>query len=91
VPGAVEAPTLTVRVDVAVPPEVRVTEVGLNVAVTPVGAPETERLTVPAKPLSEVSVMVDAPDPPGAIVRDVGEAVMEKSGGAVTVRLMVTV
>jgi len=91
VPVAAEADTVMVRVDVAVPPEVSVTEVGLNVAVTPVGAPETDRLTVPAKPLREVRVMVDVPELPCAIVSDVGEAEMEKSGGAVTVKLTVAV
>jgi len=88
---AVDSLTEIVSVDVAVPPEVSVTEVGLSVAVTPVGAPETERLTVPVKPLSEVTVIVEVPEPPCTIVRVVGEADMEKSGGVVTVRLMVVV
>ena len=64
VPVAAEAETATVRVEVAELPEVRVTEVGFNVAVTPVGAPETERLTVPVKPLRDVTVIVDVPDAP---------------------------
>jgi len=88
VPVAADAETVTVKVDVADPPEVRVTEVGLNVAVTPVGAPETDRLTVPVKPYSDVTVMVEVPEEPGAMVREVGEADIEKSGAALTVRLM---
>jgi len=64
VPVAADAETATVRVEVAEPPEVRVTEVGLSVAVTPVGAPETERLTLPVKPFREVTVIVDVPDEP---------------------------
>jgi len=64
VPGTVEAPTLIVRVEVADPPDVRVTEVGLNVAVVPVGAPETVRPTVPVKPFKEVTVIVEVPDEP---------------------------
>jgi len=91
VPGAVEAPTLTVRVDVAVPPEVRVTEVGLSVAVAPVGAPVTDRLTVPVKPLRDVTVIVDVPEAPCCIVNDVGDAEIEKSGLGLTVKLIVTV
>jgi hypothetical protein len=52
------------RVDVAVLPEGGVTEVGLSVAVTPVGAPVTERLTAELKALIEVIVMVEVPDAP---------------------------
>ena len=91
VPVATDAETVMVNVDVAEPPEVKVTEVGLNEAVTPVGAPETERLTVPAKPLRDVTVIVDVPELPCAMVREVGEADIEKSGAALTVRLMLTV
>ena len=61
---AADAETVTVKVEVAEPPEVKVTEVGLNVAVTPVGAPETERLTLPVKPLREFTVMVEVPELP---------------------------
>jgi len=64
VPVAAEAETATVKVELAEPPEVKVTEVGLKVVVTPVGAPETERLTLPVKPLSEVSVIVEVPELP---------------------------
>lgn len=53
----------------------------LNDVVTPAGAPETERVTAELKPLIEVTVMVDVSEPPCAIVKDVGEALIEKSGG----------
>ena len=69
-------------------PRVRVTEVGLREAVTPVGAPETERLTVPANPFRDVKVRVEVPELPWAIVRDVGEVLIEKSGGGETVSEM---
>jgi len=88
---AADADTETVNVDVAEPPEGGVTEVGLRVVVTPVGAPEAERLTAALKPPTEATVIVDVPEPPCTIVRVVGEADNEKSGAAVTVRLMITV
>jgi len=83
---AVVAPTLIVRVDVAVPPEGGVTEVGLKVPVVPLGRPEIDRLTAELKPFKDVMVMVEVPEAPGAMERDVGEAVMEKSGAEATVR-----
>ena len=61
---AVEAPTSTVRVDVAEPPEGGVTEVGLKVAVVPVGRPAIERLTSELKPFKDVRVMVEVPELP---------------------------
>jgi len=64
VPGGVEAPTFIVKVDVAEPPEGGVTEVGLKTAVVPVGRPEMDRLTAELKPLKDVTVMVEVPDPP---------------------------
>jgi len=85
VPVAVEAPTLIVRVDVAEPPAGGVTEAGLKVPVVPVGKPVIERLTAELKLFKDVIVMVEVPEPPGAIDRDEGEAPMEKSGAAVTV------
>jgi hypothetical protein len=64
VPAAAEAPTLIVRVEVAELPEGGVTEVGLNVAVTPAGAPVTVKPTAELKALTEVIVMVEVPDAP---------------------------
>ena len=47
---------------------------GLNDAVTPLGRPETDRLTLPLKPFCGVTVMVLAPLAPCAIVRLLGDA-----------------
>jgi hypothetical protein len=47
----------TVRVDVAVPPELRVTGFGLNVPVLFAGKPVTERVTLPAKVFSDFREM----------------------------------
>lgn len=64
VPGAAEADTETVRVEAAELPEGGVTEVGLRVAVTPLGAPETERPTAELNPFKDVMVMVEVPEAP---------------------------
>jgi hypothetical protein len=76
-----------VIVDVPVPPETRVIDAGLNVAVVPAGVAELDSVIVPLNPLSEVNVIVDVPVPPWIIVTVVGEAVMLKSavGAGVTV------
>ena len=81
VPIAAAKSTETVRVDVVELPEGGVTEVGLRVAVTLLGAPETERPTAALKPFRDVIVMVEVPEPPWTIVREVGKAEMPKSGG----------
>jgi hypothetical protein len=76
---------LTVRVELPVPPDDRVTDVGLSVAVGPCltsGLIVAERLTVPVKPLRLVRVRRDVAEVPWRIVRLVGFAVIEKSGGA---------
>ena len=90
-PIAVDAPTLIVNVDVAVPPEGGVTEVGLKEAVVPVGAPVTVRLTAELKPFRDVTVIVEVPEPPGVTETVVGEALKEKSGAGATVSDMVVV
>ena len=60
-------------------------EAGLNVAVTPVGRPETANVTLPANGLTSVTVIVSVPLAPGATVRVVGEAEMLKLPRPVTV------
>jgi hypothetical protein len=57
VPVATEEPTLTVRVDE--PPAV--TDVGLTLAVGPLGETLVVRLTVPALPLVTAVLIVDVP------------------------------
>ncbi len=58
-----------VSVDVPVPPDVRVTLVGLREAVTPTGEADAARFTVPEKPLRLVRVTVDCVDEPAVTVR----------------------
>jgi len=59
---------------------------GLNDAVTPLGKPEADKLTLLLKPFSGVTVMVLAPLAPCAIVKLFGEEERVKFGGGVTVR-----
>src|SRR5260370_5273463 len=66
--------------------------VGLNDAVTPLGKPDAARLTLPVNPFWSVTVMVLVPpEPLGLIVKLLGAADRVKSGGPVTVRVMVVV
>ena len=64
----------------------RVTLVGDNVHVRPVdGETVSERVTVPVKPFSAVTVIVETPAVPRTTVRLVGLAAKLKSAAAVTV------
>ena len=86
VPGVVRTDVATVRVDTPVPPEVKVTDVGLRLAVgymrqRPEQAIEVLRSIVPANPFKLVSAIVDVPDDPIWMLRDAGVALMPKSGG----------
>src|SRR5437899_10962962 len=54
---------------------------GLNDAVTPLGRPDADKLTLPLKPCCGVTVMVLVPVVPRAIVKLMGEAEKEKSHG----------
>ena len=78
----VEVPMVAVLLAASVSVLVPVVLVGLNVAVTPLGMPETDRPTVPVKPLSAVTVMVLVPLAPCATVRLLGNAVRPKSAVA---------
>ena len=64
---------------VELPPAV--IEVGLRVAVDPVGEPLAVRLTVPAEPLATAVLIVEVPLLPCWMLRVVGLALIEKSGG----------
>ena len=66
----VVAVLLAVSVNVLVP----VVPVGLNDAVTPLGRPEADKLTLPLKPLCGVTVMVLEPLAPCTIVKLLGDA-----------------
>ncbi len=82
---------LKLQFDVADPPEVNVKLVGVQEAVRPVeGVTVLDRVSDPVKPFRLVSVTVDAPDEPTGKVTVEGLAVTLKSGGAITVTLIVT-
>jgi len=78
----VVAVLLAVSVNVLVLPVL----LGLNDAVTPLGRPDADKLTLPLKPFSGVTVMVLVPVVPCAIVKLLGEEERVKFGGGVTVR-----
>jgi len=81
--------TLSVRVDVPVP----VMDVGLKLAVTPVGWPLADKLTAESNPPETVLVIFEVPELPLETLIDVGEAERAKlaTTGAVTVRVTVVV
>ena len=87
VPEAVPAGTVTVRVDVAVRP--RKTEVGLSVAMGPAGVTVAVRMIVPVNPAMLATVIIEVSEEPAGMLRVLGLAVTEKSGG-VTTTLTVT-
>ena len=70
----VAVPVVAVLVAVSVKVLVPVVRVGLNAAVTPEGKPDANRLTVPLKPLSALTVMVLVPLAPWTMVKLLGEA-----------------
>ena len=63
------AEVLAVNVNTLVP----VVGLGLNDAVTPLGSPDTVRLTLPVKPFWPVTVTFDVPEAPLAMVIEVRE------------------
>ncbi len=72
--------TDTVRAALAVPPEERVTLVGLRVSFTPAGADSVLRLTVPRNPPTLARVMLSIREDPAGITRLVGAADRVKPG-----------
>lgn len=73
---------LRVSVDVAVEPEVNVTDGGVREVTVRPEAGDTEEVsaTVPAKPFVLVTLMVEVPVAPIAMVKAAGAADMVKSG-----------
>ncbi len=69
-----------VSTELAAAPDERVIVTGVKLTVSPAGT-ETERVTVPAKPLRLVSVAVVVADVPSTTLRLFGLALTEKSGG----------
>ena len=68
-----------------------VAEVGLNAAVTPLGKPDADKLTLPLKPFTGLTVTVSVPLAPCVILTLFVDADRLKSGAAFTVRLTVVV
>jgi hypothetical protein len=91
VPVAAELLAVSVSVDVALPPDEGVTELGENEAVTPAGNPEALKVTAESKPLMLSTVMVLAPEAPCAIDWLPDESDTENDGDAslLTVSAMV--
>src|SRR5258707_13238628 len=79
-------PEVAVLLAVSVNVLVLVVLLGLNDAVTPLGRPDADKLTLPLKPFCGVTVMVAAPAAPCAIVKPLGEAEKEKLGDGGTAR-----
>jgi len=73
---------------VADPPADGVAEVGLNVAVTPDGSPETAKLTAELNPPVEVIVTVVVFEPVALTFRDDGDAEIVNSEDPVIVSVM---
>jgi len=80
VPVGVVAAVETVRVELPEP----ASDVGLKLAVAPVGKPFTPRLTVPVKPFRALIDAVKVALFPGATVCALGAAVTPKSGPGTT-------
>ncbi len=83
----VAAVTLAVRVSVLL----LVAGLGLNAAVTPLGKPDAERVTLPLKPFDGVMLIVLVPWLPCTMLTLLGLADSVKFGAGVTVRLIVVV
>jgi hypothetical protein len=85
------ADALKLNVDVTLPFAGGVTDVGANVAVTPLGRPDTLRLTALAKLLLLATVIVSVADAPCVTLTLAGEALSEKSAGVGCTTLMLNV
>ena len=70
----VALPVVAVPLAVSVSVLVVVVLLGLNVAITPLGRPEADRLTLPVKPFCRLTVMVLVPLVPWVIVTLEGDA-----------------
>lgn len=75
-------PIVAVPLTVSVNTLVLAVLMGLKDAVTPLGRPDTDKLTFPVKPFSGVTVIVVEPLAPCVIVMLLGEAESEKFGPA---------
>jgi hypothetical protein len=82
----VAVPVVAVLLAVSVKVLVLVALLGLNEAVTPLGRPEADKLTLELKPFCGVTVMVLVPLAPWVTAKELGLAERVKFGGAETVR-----
>ena len=89
VPVAVVEATARVKVDVPDPGAAM--DVGLKVAVTPVGWPLADKATAESNPPETVVVMVELPLLPCTTETEVGEAAMVKAGTGAEVTVSETV
>ena len=87
VAGPVAATLLARRVNVLEP----LAGLGLNNAVTPLGRPERERLTLPVKPFCGARVIAVMPLPPCGMLKPLGDAESVKFGPGFTVTETVAV
>jgi len=60
---------------------------GLNDAVTPLGKPDADKLTLPLKPFCGPMLMVLEPLPPWTTLTKLGDAESVKLGAGLTVRV----
>ena len=70
----------TVKVELPVPPDARLTLVGFNEADGPLGETVAKRFTALANPARLVRLIVDVAEAPGVTARPLGFAEMKKSG-----------
>jgi len=87
----VAVPVVAVALAVSVSVLVPVVLAGLNVAVTPAGNPDADKLTLPVKPFVGLTVIVLLPLLPCVTVTLDGAADSVKFGAAFTVRVTVVV
>jgi len=87
----VAVPTTAVSLAVSVNVLVEAAGFGLKDAVTPLGRPEADRLTLPPKPLSAFTVIMLVALAPCVTLRLLGDAERVKFGGATTLKLIVVV
>jgi hypothetical protein len=87
----VPIPVVAVLVAVSVNVLVAVAGFGLNDAVTPLGKPDADKVTLPPNPFCGVTVIVLVPLVPCVMLRLLGDADRAKFGGGITVRPTVIV
>jgi len=81
----VTVPVIAVLLAVSVNVLVPVVLFGLKEAVTPLGRPEADKLTLPLKPFCGLTVIVLVPLAPCSMLRLLGDAEREKLGAAIGV------